>query len=171
MTENLNSADNGRYIENIADWLEQSSSAESKGSILAYDLSGSRSPLALNALLPESARNERSFQVTNRQETPVISAQLLKKHSQVWLFFGADKPLSATELNALSAFSQNGGSLLIVAGNGANIDAINRLSSRFGVHFYGRSDSGDKIPVAVASPMFYRAAEMIGRFLKLTHKA
>ena len=171
MTENLKNADNGRYIENIADWLEQSSSAESKGSILAYDLSGSRSPLALNALLPESARNERSFQVTNRHETPVISAQLLKKQSQVWLIFGADTPLAESELKALAAYSQSGGSLLIVAGNGANIDDINRLSSRFGVHFYGSSASGEKIPVAVAAPMFYRAAELIGRLLKFTRKA
>jgi len=171
LPENLNSADNSRYVENIADWLEQSSSAASKGSILAYDLSGGRSSLALNDLLPKSALNERSFKVTNRRETPVISAQLLKKQSQVWLCFGEDKPLSPTELKDLADFSQSGGSLLIVAGNGSNTEEINRLASKFGVSFYGSSATGDKIPVAVASPMFYRVAEMIGRLLKLTHKA
>jgi len=60
MAANLKNADNSRYVENIADWLEQSSSVESKGSILAYDLTGGSSTLALHELLPESARNERN---------------------------------------------------------------------------------------------------------------
>lgn len=171
LPENLNSADNSRYIENIADWLEQSSSTESKGSILAYDLSGGRSTVSLNELLTKAALSEKTFKVTNRQENPLISAGLLKKRSQVWLIFGEDKPLSDSELKALSAYNQSGGSLLIVSGTGSNVEGINRLSSGFGVSFYGSSDSGSKIPVAVASPMFYRAAELIGSFLKFTRKA
>ena len=171
LPDNLKSADNSKYIENIADWLEQSSSSDSKGSILAYDLSGGRSIIPFYGLLSKATLNEKTFKATNRQETPLISAQLLKKQSQVWLFFGAEQFLADAELKALFAFSQSGGSLLIVSGPGSDLAGVNRLSSRFGVDFFGNAMQGSEIPVAVASPLFYRAAEIIGRLLKLTHKA
>jgi hypothetical protein len=171
VSENLKSADNGRYIANIADWLEQNSNTTAKGSILAYDMSAGKSSLHDNDIFSKSSLGEKSFQFISYKETPHISSQLLEKRSQVWLFFGAGKSLSEPELKSLFKFCDNGGSLLIVSGEESDHDALNRLSSRFGVNFYGKTERGNEIPVAVASPLFYRAAEMIGNLLKLTHKA
>ena len=169
--ENLKSADNGRYIENIADWLEQSSSTTAKGSILAYDMSAGKSSLYDKGILSGPTLKEKNITLTNHTETPHLSSRLLEKHSQAWLFFGRGKTLSEPELAALFTFCGRGGSLLIVSGEGSDLNALNRLSSRFGVSFYGNVVNGSEIPVAVASPLFYRAAELIGTLLKLTHKA
>lgn len=168
---NPETLDNGKYITNIADWLEQNSSTNAKGSILAYDMSSEKSSLYDNGIFSSSSLSKKSFKFTTPRETPHISSQLLEKRSQVWLFFGAGKTLSEPELKALFGFCENGGSLLIVSGEGSDLNALNRLSSHFGVNFYGKAERGSEIPVAVASPLFYRAAEMIGNLLKLTHKA
>lgn len=162
--------DDSRYINNIADWLEQNSSRDTKGSILLYDLSsGLKSTLAPS--LQVSRLADLDFTYTNRTQAPVISAKLLEKQSQLWLIAGKGEVLTEAEQQAIFAFSRSGGSLLLVAGDSTDTAAINSLSSHFGVSFYGSSDAGNKIPVAVASPMFYRAAELIGKLLKLTRKA
>jgi uncharacterized membrane protein YraQ (UPF0718 family) len=171
LAENIEQFDNRRYIENIADWLELNSSTVAKGSILAIDLSSGSSGITGGNLLSKTALADRSYHFTSRSETPVISTRLLDKQSQVWLFFGSGGALLAEEIKALAAFSQNGGSLLLVAGKGAAPEDVNSLASQFGVKFYGSARQESKIHVAVAAPLFYRAAEVIGKVLKLTHKA
>jgi len=161
--------DDSRYINNIADWLEQNSSTVTKGSILLYDLSGNPK-ISLASSLQGSRLADHDFTYSNRTATSTISAKLLEKHSQLWLIAGKEA-LTEAERQAILTFSRSGGSLLLVAGDSTNTVGINSISSHFGVSFYGSSDAGDKIPVAVASPMFYRAAELIGKLLKLTSKA
>lgn len=163
-------ADNSRYIINVADWLEQNSSSAAKGSILLYDLSGGPKSILAPAL-QGSKLADLEFTYTNRTATPAISAGLLEKKSQLWLFSGKESALTEAERQAILAFSRSGGSLLLVAGDPVDTTAINSLAAHFGVSFYGSSDPGDKIPVAVASPMFYRAAELLGSLLKITRKA
>ncbi len=171
LSENIELFDNRRYIDNIADWLEQSSSAAAKGSILALDISAGNSGINGNNLLSKAALADRSYRFASRKETPIISAKLLGKQSQVWLFFGSGVSLSTEEIKTLADFSQNGGALLIVSGKGAILDDVNRIAAQFGVNFYGSAAQESKIHVAVAAPLFYRAAEVIGKVLKLTHKA
>lgn len=164
------SDDNSRYIRNIADWLEISSSTTAKGRILFYDLSdnpGNR----LAPSLQSSRLGDTDFVYTNRVATPTLSTDLLEKQSQVWLLFGSERTLTNAEEKAILEFSQRGGSLLLIAGDSTDLAPINRLSAHFGVDFYGKVDAGRNIPVAVAAPLFYRAAEMLGKFLKFTHKA
>lgn len=169
--ENIKSADNIRYIENIAEWLEQNSGTTAKGSILAYNMSAGENGLYDKSLFSRPSLQEKNIKFTSNRETPHLSSRLLENRSQAWLFFGPGKALSESELKALFAFCDNGGSLLIVSGEGSDLNALNRLSSRFGVSFYGSTVNGSEIPVAVASPLFYRAAEIIGNLLKITHKA
>lgn len=171
LAENIEQHDNRRYIENIADWLEQSSSTVAKGSILALDIAAGSSGINGADLLSRSARADRTYHYVHHTGSAPLSTELLAKQSQVWLFFGADDALSTEEIKALVAFSRGGGALLIVAGDGADLATINRLSAQFGVSLYGRARQERKIPVAVAAPLFYRAAEFIGNVLKLTHKA
>lgn len=162
-------ADNGRYVANASNWLEQTSASQAKGSLLLYDLSGTL-PTPFKPLT-SMASSDFKVSAADRNSTPRISADLLKKHSQVWLFFGGGNPLSDHELKELIAFSQAGGSLLIALTEPADTASANRLASQFGVDFSGMTEQKEKIPVAVAAPLFYRTAELIGRLLKLTHKA
>jgi uncharacterized membrane protein YraQ (UPF0718 family) len=171
LTENIERFDNRRYIDNIADWLEQNSSTAAKGNILALDLSAGNSGIAGGNLLSPAALADRTYRFLKRQETPLISAKLLEQQSQVWLFFGNGGRLSQEEISALAAFSKSGGALLLVSGKDASLDEVNRLAAQFGVNFYGTARQEEKIPVAVAAPLLYRVAEVIGKVLKITHKA
>lgn len=171
LAENIEQLDNRRYIENIAGWLELNSNTTAKGRILALDISAGNSGINGNNLLSKTALPDRSYRFASRAETPAISAKLLAKQSQVWLFFDSGATLSAEEIKNLAAFSQKGGALLIVTGTGARLADVNKLTAQFGVNFSGNTEQESEIHVAVAAPLFYRAAEVIGKVLKLTHKA
>jgi uncharacterized membrane protein YraQ (UPF0718 family) len=172
ITSNTGRYDNGKYIRNIAGWLEENSSTKLKGSILAYDFSAGRNNVSGQGLKSITALDDREFSFTDRNDTPLISKALLEKHSQVWLFFGEGVSLSESEIKALASYSKLGGALLIAVGaQSPQLDNLNRISSTFGVTFHDTAKQGEEIPVAVASPLLYRAAEFIGRALKLTHKA
>lgn len=171
LAENIDLLDNRRYVENIADWLEQNSSTIVKGKILAIDISNGNSGISGNKLFSTGALADRSYRFANRREAPLISPHLLAQQSQVWLFFDSGSMLSTEEIKALTAYSQNGGALLFVAGKGAVSKEVNGLAAQFGVNFFGSVKQDSKIHVAVAAPLFYRAAEAIGKILKLTHKA
>ncbi|HZV82946.1 MAG TPA: permease [Geobacteraceae bacterium] len=166
---------NRKYVENIANWLEQSSNATVKGNILVYDLSTGEKRLLDKAPLSALGSADRKLVLANRSAVPVLSDTMLEKYSQVWLFFPPGVTLGDAEMKAVTAFNRTGGALLLVSG-GESTDAkdlagINRISSGFGVNFYGQAAQQDEIPVAVAAPLFYRASEMLGKLLKLTHKA
>jgi len=164
--------DNEKYIRNISGWLEENSSTKQKGSILAYDLSAGHNGISGENLKTIAASDDRKFSFTDRKDTPLISEALLEKHSQVWLFFGEGKTLAESEIKALASYSKLGGALLIASGEQSpHFDDLNRISSGYGVKFHDSAKQGEEIPVAVASPLLYKAAEFIGRALKLTHKA
>lgn len=172
--------DNKQYMRNVVEWLEQNSSSTER-IVLIYDISGNagsdRNLFSKNAA---SVLEEKGFKVkiTNRHETPVVSERLLKEYGQFWLFFGEPEPgniFSAAELADISRFTGEGKSMLIVAGKhqeGTNdLTAVNRLSSRYGVIFSGFVDNKDELPASTASHFFNRTSEVLGRILKLAHKA
>jgi uncharacterized membrane protein YraQ (UPF0718 family) len=166
---------NRKYVENIADWLEQNSNTTAKGNILVYDLSSGDNQLLDNVPLSALGSEDRKLVLANRTAVPVLTPAMMGKHSQVWLFFPPGATLGEKELEAVTAFNRSGGALLLVSGGGStgtgNLAGINRLSAGFGVNFYGQATQAEEIPVAVAAPLFYRASEMLGKLLKLTHKA
>ena len=49
--------------------------------------------------------------------------------------------------------------------------SVNLLSSRYGVRFSGSADSEPRISVGMTSQLFTSASELLGRFLKIVHKA
>jgi hypothetical protein len=102
----------------------------------------------------------------------------LEGYDQVWILFGESgrvQTLSDDETQSLSMFTGDGKGMLIVAGSHRRgIDdsaAENRLSSRYGVTFSGFVDNGDELNVSTASHFLTRMSEMLGKFLKLVHKA
>jgi hypothetical protein len=61
--------------------------------------------------------------------------------------------------------------MLIVAGNtgeGATEDwtAVNRMSSRFGVEFYGYVDNGEELQISSLTYFFNRTSEILGRLYR-----
>lgn len=64
--------------------------------------------------------------------------------------------------------------MLIVAGAdgaAASMSGINRISSAYGVMFSDKIHQSRDISTGVASRLFGSASEILGRFLKLVHKA
>jgi len=173
--DNIARADNRRYIENIAAWLEENSSTTARGNILVYDLSTGKDLLVDRELLSSIGSDDRRLTVANKVEMRSLSPELLGKQSQVWLFFPPGATLSGPERKALAEFSQSGGAMLLVSGEPVNgerdLSGINELAARFGVTFSGQALHREQIPVAVAAPLFYRASEILGTVLKLTRKA
>ena len=171
---------NRRFIDNIAAWLEQSNTSAAKEHILICDLSGAdgRDGAAPGKRLA-AVLEQRGIKVrmTSRSGMPVLSAGQLAPYSQLWLFFGragSGSALADKELKAVADFTGDGRGLLLVApprDDGGDLAEANRLSSRYGITFSGRSEHGAELPIGVAAPLFNRAAEVLGRLLKLTHKA
>ncbi|MDA8431861.1 MAG: permease [Nitrospiraceae bacterium] len=173
--------DTQRYIGNVAAWLEQNNTSAAKKSILIYDTFHG-SGLAADAFSRKavSLLEKKGFRVrlTDRRETPVITGGLLGEYSQIWMLFGNDAGgsyLSGAELEAISQFTGDGRSMLIVAGTqrgGVNdLAAANEVSSRYGVLFAGSVQNGEELPAATAAYFFSRAARVIGSILKVVHKA
>jgi uncharacterized protein len=172
--------DNRKYIQNVAEWLGQNSASPEK-SILVYDTfhtAGLDKIAISNSLL--AALKEKGFNVriTDRQEAPEVSERLLGEYSQFWVFFGESAPgryFSDAELEIISRFVDDGKSMLIVAGiqrdGGHNLIAANQLSSRYGVAYSGFVEHKEELPAGAASQFFYRASGLLGRILKLVHKA
>jgi uncharacterized membrane protein YraQ (UPF0718 family) len=173
--------DNRKYVNNVATWLEQNNTSSAKGSILIYDTSHkaglvknafSRSALAL------LEKKGFTVRITDRQETPVLSEGLLGEYSQLWIFFGESGPgqyFSDAEMKTVSGFTRDGKSMLIVAGklgDGAHdLSAANQVASRYGVLFSGFVENKEELPAATASYFLNRTSEILGRILKVVHKA
>ena len=173
--------DNQKYITNVAEWLEENSSSPDKNSILIYDTftrSGlDKETFSRNALAALEGKGLR-VRITDRRETPEVNEQALRRYSQLWVLLGesgSGRYFSGAELQAISRFTGDGRSMLIVAGkhrDGANdLAAANQLSSGYGVTFSGFVENKDELPVSTASQFLNRASEALGRILKLVHKA
>jgi hypothetical protein len=182
LNASMNKYDNRKYISNIAEWLEQNNNAPAKENVLIYDTfrDGGLDNRSFNReMLTNLGQKGFKVRITDRRETPQISERLLGEYSQLWIFFGesdANRPLTDGELNAISRFTGAGKGLLIVAGKlkpGANDDtlSVNRLSSRYGVLFSGVAENREELPATVSAHFFNRASEVLGRVLKLVHKA
>jgi hypothetical protein len=167
---------NRRYAANIAGWLDQNSISPVQGKILVYDLSAATGPLHADIL---TTLRQKGFTVeeTGRVKSPEIAASLLQGYNQLWLFFGDNvrEPLTDRELATVAGFVGDGKSMLVVPGSyrpGAEAPAaVNRLTSRFGVLVAGHAENRNEIQTTVASQLFHRASELLGRLLKLVHKA
>jgi len=172
--------DNRKYIQNVAEWLEQNSSSSEK-SVLIYNTfhtSGLDNNAFSKNVLPALEQEGFSVKMTDRRETPEVTEQLLGKYNQLWVFFGESGQapyLSDAELEAISRFAGDGKSMLIVAGkqqDGSNdLNAANRLSSRYGVTYSGFVEHNEELPASTASHFLYRASGILGSVLKFVHKA
>jgi hypothetical protein len=172
--------DNGKYIQNIAQWLEENNSSSEK-SILIYN-TYRKSGLDNKALGSDlvALLESRGFKVriTDRQESQDISDRLTGSYSQLWVFFGdaeSREVFSPAEMEAISKFSRDGKSMLIVSGiyddGSSSLSAANQLTSKYGVVCSGSADHKNELTASTASYFLNRASGIIGKVLKLVHKA
>lgn len=172
--------DNRRYIQNIAEWLEQNGNSSEKN-ILIYDTfhtAGLDKDAFSGTILAALEGRGFNVKVTDRRETPEITAQLLGAYNQLWIFFGESERvayLSDAELETVSRFTGDGKSMLVVAGDqpagSRDLKAANQLSSRYGITYSGYVERAGELPVGTASYFLNRASIALGRILKLVHKA
>lgn len=173
--------DNRKYIGNIAKWLDDNNSSSANRNILVYNVAGGdgSEPIFLNRnVLADLEKKGFNVKVTDRRKVPEITGRLLNDYSQIWLFFGESgtkQSLTIAELNTISKSTGDGKSMLIVAGkHQAEPDdntGINALSSRYGVRFSGFVENREELPVEIASNLFNRTSEILGKILKIVHKA
>jgi uncharacterized protein len=171
--------DNRKYIRNVAEWLLDNSSSPERN-ILVYN-TFHKSGLDNNSFSKDvwTSLEQEGFKIrlTDRNETPRISGNLLEEYNQLWIIFGeagSERYIYDDELNTIAGFSGSGRSMLLVSGNqdgGNDQSAANQISSRYGVVFSGSADNREEIRTSTASHFLHRAAAVLGRILKLVNKA
>jgi uncharacterized membrane protein YraQ (UPF0718 family) len=170
-----------RYVANIAAWLEQSGSSPSGRNVLIYTVAGRGvGDAGASAEGVADVLRQAKFTVTcsDRTTTPQLTEKLLADVGQLWLFFpesGDKRQLTDSEMKLVSSFNERGNGMLVSLDNrqaDPQKDAsVNLLSSRYGVQFSGSTESGPRIFVGMTSQLFASASELLGRFLKIVHKA
>ena len=173
--------DDRRYVANIAAWLEQSGSSPPGGNVIIYTVAGGgkKDAAALAEGVADVLRQAKfPVIVSGRSHTLQLTDKLLADAGQLWLFFpesGDTGQLTDSEMKLVTRFNEHGNGMLVSLGNrqaDPHADAsVNLLSSRYGVRFAGSVDSGPRISVGMTSQLFASASELLGRILKIVHKA
>jgi hypothetical protein len=173
--------DDRSYVSNIASWLEQAGSSPNGKKILIYTISGTDNTdaTALAAGVADVLKQaDFSIESRDRVHNPQLTDKLLADVGQLWLFFpepGNRTQLTENELKLVSSFNERGNGMMVAVGNsrtGLKEEAtVNQLSSRYGVQFSDSADNGPRIFVGMSSQLFTSASELLGRFLKIVHKA
>lgn len=171
--------DDRRYVANIAAWLEQNSSSPAGRKILMYSVGGGNGAAGFTDGVADVLRKS-NFDVTflERTRSPQLTDRMLADVGQLWLFFpesGGTVQLTEGEIKLVSHFNERGNGLLVSPDNGQttlrNDASVNQLASRYGVLFAGNTENGPRISVGITSQLFSSASELLGRFLKIVHKA
>ncbi|OGW35229.1 MAG: permease [Nitrospirae bacterium GWD2_57_9] len=172
--------DNRKYIANIAAWLEENNTSPEPRNILIYDTFRTSGPDKSSFANLKTLLEQQGFRVrlTDRRETPEITGRLLEEQGQLWLLFGqagSDRGLSDRELEAVTRFTSDGRGMLLAAGvHGAGADGLsapNRIASGYGVTYSGTAQNADELPATTGSYFLHRASGILGKILKLVHKA
>jgi uncharacterized membrane protein YraQ (UPF0718 family) len=171
--------DDQRYVANIATWLEQNSTASDGKTVLIYTVAGDEKRNAFAEGVANVLRQAKvSVTVSDRTNAPQLTENILTDVGQLWLFFpesGDKGELTDNEMKLVSEFNERGNGMLISLGNQQeNLPkdkSVNRLSSGYGVHFSGSTETPPRISVGMAAKMLDSASKLLGKFLKIVHKA
>jgi len=172
--------DNEKYLANIATMLEQGADLPQKGAVFMYLVDDATGEVPVFISQVASILRQARFTVTvaRRKDLPVLNAKDFAGHGQIWLFMANDGPKAAflpEEVALLTSMVTDGrGMLLAVAPPSAGADApvaANQVAAGFGARFTGMVTQAEVIPVAVGANFFSRAAVVLGKVLKLVHKA
>lgn len=160
---------NRRYIGNVAKWLEQNSSSQVRTNILIYDLSAGKAEPLKGNILADLKANGFNVKVTGKSEPPQLTANILSDSGQLWLFSGSGSSLTTAEIRAISQYVDDGKGVLLVAGRDSK--NANQFSERYGVAFSDGTEIRVSTSLGIVSLLFGDASEVLGKFLRLVHKA
>ena len=173
--------DDRRYVANIAAWIEQNSSSATGKNVLIYTVaSGENKDViafaeGVGAVLRQA---EFSVKISDRTDSRQLTDKLLADVGQLWLFFpesGDKGQLTDIEMKLVARFNEHGNGMLVSLDNRQSDPhgkaSVNQLSSRYGIQFIGSADSSPRISVGMTSQLFSSASELLGRLLKIVHKA
>ncbi len=162
-------------MANVARWLQDSGNAQANAGILVYDASSGTNEILSRNTIAELTQAGFKVKIVRKAESPKITAALLADYGQLWRLFGGESSLSDAEIKTVAQFNGDGKGMLVIAGAGGPVSGslagVNRLSSRYGVSFSGVSDNNGELSVGMTSRLFANASEVLGRFLKIVHKA
>lgn len=173
--------DDRRYVANIADWLQQNSGSPVNNKIFIYTVASGDNKNAVE--FGEGITNllqHTHFSVTrsDRTKAPKLTDLMLADVGQLWLFFpdsNGDGGLSESEVKLISRYNERGNGMLVSPGNrkaDANgFASVNLLTSHYGVSFSGDTTNNPRISIGIAAQIFSSASEMLGKLLKIVHKA
>lgn len=167
-----------RYVANIASWLERNSSSSEK-KIVIHTVGGDKNLSAFVDGIGNILRQAQyTVAFTNRESAQKLTDKHLVDAGQLWLFFPSSKnqiQLSDSELKLVSSFNSRGNGMLVASetrGSESSANSsVNALSTSYGVEFAGSVISEPRISVGMTSQMFSSASELLGRLLKIVHKA
>lgn len=173
--------DDRRYVANIADWLQQNSASSASQKILIYTVASRDNrnvPAFSEGLANLLQRAQFGVIRSDRSQAPRLTDQMLMDVGQLWLFFpdsNGEGRLSEAEMKLIFHYNERGNGMLVSLENSktnANrLTSVNLLTSRYGVHFSGETTNTPRISIGIAAQMFSSASEMLGKFLKIVHKA
>jgi hypothetical protein len=173
--KNAESSDNQQYLLNIAKYLDKTSMGSTQKSILIYNTfakSGRANDQFHQNAPVLLAKNAYNVKLASRDETPMITPELLSEYNQLWVLSGESNSLtfSQEEIEHILDYRDEGNSLLITSGPNENPQQdwtrdANQIASNFGVKFYGTIDHGEEIPISILGTFFSRLTNnMIGYF-------
>lgn len=171
--------DDRRYVTNIAAWLEQAGSSSERGKVLVYLASGTGSDRALAGSIAGVLRQSGHDAVpADRASLPSLTDAALAGVAQVWLLLpdpAEPGQLTDAELELITRFNRQGGGMLVALAGGNGVPEADspagRLLARYGVSLNGTADNGERISLGGASRLFASASELLGRILRIVHKA
>jgi hypothetical protein len=172
--------DNAAYIKNIANWLDTTSQTEITGRILIYNTFSQTGydNSYFEPYLPKLlTKNKYQVKITDRRQTPRLIPEMLSGYNQLWLISGEARSttFSPEELEAVTDFRDEGGSLLIVAGpqkskhEDFTRDA-NQIAKNFGVEFSGVINTAEVIPISIYGKFFNTAALKLKSYYDIVRK-
>lgn len=171
--------DDRRYVKNIATWIDQNSSSPAGKKVLIYTVANDSSTSGVTAGVAEVLRKSRfSVTLSDRSRASQLTDKMLSDVGQLWLLFpesGGTVQLTENEIQLVSRFNGRGNGMMVSVDNGQTVlhnDAsVNKLVSRYGVLFAGNAENTPRISVGIFSQFFSSASELLGKFLKIVHKA
>ena len=171
--------DDRHYVANIASWLEKNSSSSSKNVVIHVVGVGDQHLITFTEGVAAILRQaEYSVTVTNPVNSRKLTEKKLADAGQLWLFFpesSTQREFSDSDMKLVSDFNGRGNGML-VAVESRQVDsqanaAANTLSSHYGVQFRGSAVNESRISVGMTSQLFLSASELLGKILKIVHKA
>lgn len=172
--------DDQHYVANIALWLEQNSSSPNGKNILIYSAAvKNKDNLSIvEGVADVLLKGGFSVKFIDRSVVTAITDKLLADTGQLWLLLpesGDNGQLTENEIKLVSSFNGNGNGMFISPVNTqkwlSRESSINILASQYGVQFLGNVENKPRISVGITSQLFTTASEVLGRFLKIVHKA